>query len=219
MNNKSVIALVAGVAMLAVFAAGAYFYNANETEKLGKLAQGTDTVLVRPYSPTQGSKEAKVVLVEFFDPACETCREFYPHVKDIVRESRGKVRLVMRYAAFHQGSDEAVKILEATGKQGLYWQSLEAVLKEQPVWASHGQPQPQLIWEMLFGSGLNIAQAKQDATSPEIAQLLAQDMADVQALMVRKTPSFFVNGKPLKNFGLDELKTLVADEIKVQYGS
>ena len=219
MNNKSVIALVAGVAMLAVFAAGAYFYNANETEKLGKLAQGTDTVLVRPYSPTQGSKEAKVVLVEFFDPACETCREFYPHVKDIVRESRGKVRLVMRYAAFHQGSDEAVKILEATRKQGLYWQSLEAVLKEQPVWASHGQPQPQLIWEMLFGSGLNIAQAKQDATSPEIAQLLAQDMADVQALMVRKTPSFFVNGKPLKNFGLDELETLVADEIKVQYGS
>ena len=43
--------------------------------------------------------------------------------------------------------------------------------------------------------------------------------ADVQALNVRKTPSFFVNGQPLKNFGLDELKTLVADEIKVQYGS
>ena len=160
-----------------------------------------------------------MVLVEFLDPACETCREFYPHVKDIVRESRGKVRLVMRYAAFHQGSDEAVKILEATRKQGLYWQSLEAALKEQPVWASHGQPQPQLIWELLFGSGVNMAQAKQDAASPEIAKLLAQDMADVQALNVRKTPSFFVNGKPLKNFGLDELKTLVADEIKAQYGS
>ncbi len=219
MKNKSVIALVAGAAMMAIFAAGVYVYNANEAKKLGELARGTDTVLVRPHSPSQGSKDAKVVLVEFLDPACETCREFYPHVKDIVRESRGKVRLVMRYAAFHQGSDEAVKILEATRKQGLYWQSLEAALKEQPVWASHGQPQPQLIWEMLFGSGLNIAQARQDAASPEIAQLLAQDMADVQALNVRKTPSFFVNGQPLKNFGLDELKTLVADELKVQYGS
>ena len=30
---------------------------------------------------------------------------------------------------------------------------------------------------------------------------------------------FFVNGQPLKNFGLDKLETLVADEIKVQYGS
>ncbi len=219
MKNKSLVALVAGVAVLGAFAAGAYFYDANETKKLRALAQGTDTVLVRPHSPTQGSKDAKVVLVEFFDPACETCREFHPYVKDIVRESRGKVRLVMRYAAFHQGSDEAVKILEATRKQGLYWPSLEAALKEQPVWASHSQPQPQLIWEMLFGSGVNIAQAKQDASSPEIAKLLAQDMADVQALNVRKTPSFFVNGKPLKNFGLDELKTLVADEIKAQYGS
>ena len=101
----------------------------------------------------------------------------------------------------------------------MYWPSLEAALKEQPVWASHSQPQPQLIWELLFGSGVNIAQAKQDAASPEIAKLLAQDMADVQALNVRKTPSFFVNGRPLKNFGLDELKTLVADEIKAQYGS
>lgn len=219
MKNKSVIAVVAGVAMLAVFAAGVYLYNANEAKKLSELAQGTDTVLVRPHSPTQGSKDAKVVLVEFFDPACETCREFYPHVKDIVRESRGRVRLVVRYAAFHQGSDEAVKILEATRKQGLYWQSLEAALKEQPVWASHGQPQPQLIWELLFGNGLNAAQARQDAASPEIAKLLAQDMADVQALNVRKTPSFFVNGKPLTSFGLNQLKTLVADEIKVQYGS
>lgn len=219
MKNKSVIAVVAGVAMLAVFAAGVYLYNANEAKKLSELAQGTDTVLVRPHSPTQGSKDAKVVLVEFFDPACETCREFYPHVKDIVRESRGRVRLVVRYAAFHQGSDEAVKILEATRKQGLYWQSLEAALKEQPVWASHEQPQPQLIWELLFGNGLNAAQARQDAASPEIAKLLAQDMADVQALNVRKTPSFFVNGKPLTSFGLNQLKTLVADEIKVQYGS
>ena len=219
MKNKSLIALAAGVAVIAAFATGAYFYDANETTKLRELAQGTDTVLVRPHSPTQGSKEAKVVLVEFLDPACETCREFYPHVKDMVRESRGKVRLVMRYAAFHQGSDEAVKIIEATRKQGLYWQSLEAALKDQPVWASHSQSQPQLIWELLFGSGLNMAQAKQDAASPEIAKLLAQDMADVQALNVRKTPSFFVNGKPLKNFGLDEFKTLVADEIKSQYGS
>jgi protein-disulfide isomerase len=219
MKNKSVIGVVAGVAMLAVFAAGVYVYNANEAKKLSELAQGTDTLLVRPHSPTQGSKDAKVVLVEFFDPACETCREFYPHVKDIVRESRGKVRLVVRYAAFHQGSDEAVKILEATRKQGLYWQSLEAALKEQPVWASHARPEPQLIWEVLFGGGLNIVQARQDAASPEIAKLLAQDMADVQALNVRKTPSFFVNGKPLTSFGLNQLKTLVADEIKVQYGS
>ena len=55
MKNKSVIALVAGVAMMGVFAAGVYVYNANEAKKLGELARGTDTVLVRPHSPSQGS--------------------------------------------------------------------------------------------------------------------------------------------------------------------
>ena len=72
---------------------------------------------------------------------------------------------------------------------------------------------------MFAGSNLNVAQAKQDASSPDIAKILAQDAADIQALNVRQTPTFFVNGKPLKQFGLTELKTLVDAEVKVQYGS
>lgn len=219
MKNKLLLAVLAGVGVLAAFAAGVYFYNASESKKLSELARGSDTVLVRPHSPTQGAADAKVVLVEFLDPACETCAQFYPLVKDIVRDSRGKVRLVVRYAAFHKGSDEAVKILEATRKQGLYWFALEAAMKSQPMWASHASPQPQRLWELFAGSSLNVAQAKQDSASPDIAKILAQDAADIQALNVRQTPTFFVNGKPLKKFGLAELKTLVDDEVKIQYGS
>ena len=219
MKSKSLVSLLAGVGVLAAFAAGVYFYNANESKRLGELARGSDTVLVRPHSPTQGAADAKVVLVEFLDPACETCAQFAPYVKDIVRESRGKVRLVVRYAAFHQGSDEAVKILEAARKQGLYWFALEAAMKSQSMWASHASPEPQRLWELFAGSSLNVAQAKQDAASPDIAKILAQDKADVQALNVRQTPTFFVNGKPLKRFGLTELKTLVDDETRIQYGS
>ena len=219
MKNKLLLAVLAGVGVLAAFAAGVYFYNASESKKLSELARGNDTVLVRPHSPTQGAADAKVVLVEFLDPACETCAQFYPLVKDIVRESRGKVRLVVRYAAFHKGSDEAVKILEATRKQGLYWFALEAAMKSQPMWAAHHNPQPQRLWELFAGSSLNVEQARQDASSPDIAKILVQDGADVQALNVRQTPTFFVNGKPLKKFGLAELKTLVDDEMKIQYGS
>lgn len=219
MKNKLLLAVLAGVGVLAAFAAGVYLYNASESKKLSELARGSDTVLVRPHSPTQGAADAKVVLVEFLDPACETCAQFYPLVKDIVRDSRGKVRLVVRYAAFHKGSDEAVKILEATRKQGLYWFALEAAMKSQPMWASHASPQPQRLWELFAGSSLNVAQAKQDSASPDIAKILAQDAADIQALNVRQTPTFFVNGKPLKKFGLAELKTLVDDEVKIQYGS
>ena len=56
--------------------------------------------------------------VEFLDPACETCRAFYPIVKDILKQYPNDVRLVIRYAPFHAGSDQVVKLLEA-GKTDL----------------------------------------------------------------------------------------------------
>ncbi|NMG42229.1 thioredoxin domain-containing protein [Aromatoleum toluvorans] len=34
------------------------------------------------HSPTLGKADAPVVIVEFLDPACETCRAFYPRVKE-----------------------------------------------------------------------------------------------------------------------------------------
>jgi protein-disulfide isomerase len=42
-------------------------------------------------------------------------------------------------------------------------------------------------------------------------------MEDVFTLKVEKTPTFFVNGKPLLTFGEDELRTLVKREIDAAY--
>ena len=58
-------------------------------------------------------------------------------------------------------------------------------------------------------SNLNLEQAAYDLTSPEIAAVIAQDIADAKTLNVSKTPDFFVNGKPLPSFGFAQLKGLV----------
>ena len=42
-------------------------------------------------------------------------------------------------------------------------------------------------------------------------------MADAKALKVLQTPTFFVNGRPLKDYGFDQLRALVRDEVKRQY--
>ena len=60
-----------------------------------------------------GPSEAPVTIVEFFDPSCEACRAFYPFVKNILTQYPDDVRLVLRYAAFHGGSDQAIGTLEA----------------------------------------------------------------------------------------------------------
>jgi protein-disulfide isomerase len=43
--------------------------------------------------------------------------------------------------------------------------------------------------------------------------LLQQDIEDLTALQVTKTPTFFVNGRSLPSFGPDQLTALVAEEV------
>ena len=49
--------------------------------------------------------------------------------------------------------------------------------------------------------------------APQTIGVLNQDRADVEAVGVSQTPTFFVNGKPLDPFGVDELRALVAAEV------
>ena len=132
----------------------------------------------------------------------------------MVNASFGQVRLVVRYAPLHKGSDTAIKILEAARLQGKYWEALEKTMAFQPQWAAHDNAQPELIWELISHIGLDVAKAKSEANSPVIHELLRQDVADMTALKVDRTPGFFVNGTPLRDFGEAQLKALVDQELK-----
>ncbi len=212
--NKQWIVVGSVVAVVVAFIAGAVVFKGRETQQVSQAAQSNSDALVRASSPVFGNPAAKVTIVEFFDPACETCRAFYPLVKTIVNSSFGQVRLVVRHAPLHQGSDTAVKILEAARLQGQYWPAVERALAGQPQWAAHGNARPELIWDLITDLGLDMAKARADADSPAVAQLLAQDIADMKALKVDRTPGFFVNGTPLRDFGEAQLRALVDQEIK-----
>lgn len=212
--NKQWIVVASVVAVVVAFIAGAVVFKGRETQQVSQAAQSNSDALVRASSPVFGNPAAKVTIVEFFDPACETCRAFYPLVKTIVNSSFGQVRLVVRHAPLHQGSDTAVKILEAARMQGQYWPAVERALAGQPQWAAHGNARPELIWDLITDLGLDMAKARADADSPAVAQLLAQDIADMKALKVDRTPGFFVNSTPLRDFGEAQLRALVDQEIK-----
>jgi protein-disulfide isomerase len=161
------------------------------------------------HSPTLGKPDAKVQLVEFLDPACGACATFYPRVKEILAANPDEIRLVVRYAPFHRGSGAVVAVLEATKKQDKFWPALEALLGSQAKWTKNHVAQVGLVWKQLEGLGLDFDQVRADMTAPTIARAIAQDLDDAKALGVNKTPSFFVNGQPLVNFGYEPLKALV----------
>ena len=61
---------------------------------------------------------------------------------------------------------------------------------------------------------MDVARARSDSQGVDIATILAMDVADLVALKVDKTPTFFVNGTPLKRFGVEELRALVGSELR-----
>lgn len=215
--KKQHIAFLGASGLVLVFMLAIHFYTRQRADEIELMARNSAAPLVRDHSQSLGPADAKVVIVEFLDPACEACRDFAPHIKDLLALHTGKIRLVLRYAPFHQGSDTMVKILEAARKQGQYWETLQVMFDTQPHWASHHHPQPDKIWKFLSSAGLNIKKIRSDMNDPSILEILRQDIADVQTLGIRKTPSFFVNGKPLASFGLSQLKSLVAEEIAANY--
>ena len=215
--KRNSILIGAVLVVIVTFVVGMFAYQNYKGKGLADTATKNAASLVQFHSPTMGANDAKVTIVEFFDPSCETCRAFHPIVKSMLAQNPGKIRLVLRYAVFHKDSDIVVKMLEAAKTQGLFWQSLDAVLQSQPVWSEHGNPQVQRIWEFLQPVGLDIEKAKLDMENPRIVSILKQDMSDVATLKVEKTPTFYVNGKLLKNFGEDNLRSLVAEELKAHY--
>jgi len=203
--------------LIGIFAATSFYYKDQQAEMYNFMAQNNASTFVRDHSQTLGNDDAKVFLVEFMDPACETCAAFSPLVKQMMAANPGKIKLVLRYAPFHEGADYFVKILEAAKKQGKYWETLDVMFKSQAYWTSHHVAQPEKIWRFLPKAGLNVDQIKKDMNDPAIEKIIEQDIADAKTLNVRKTPGFFVNGKPLVTFGRQHLYELIQSEINIQY--
>lgn len=212
MNRRTVV-IGTGIAAVVLFAGGALLYRPSQNPLPAITTTSGAAPLIRPHAPVLGPVDAPVTIVEFFDPACESCRAFHPVVKRIMAMYPGKVRAVLRYTAFHPPSEDAIRILEAARLQGKFEVVLERLYETQPRWAPHGRPADS-AWSVLDGTGLDIERARKDAASPSVAAVLNQDAADVKSVGVRGTPTFFVNGKPLQEFGAQQLSNLVKAEVE-----
>jgi len=214
--NKILVPIVAALLIIG-FILSAWFYNNQKNTETSEFVDKNKSILVRDHSPTIGNKNAKVTIVEFFDPACETCKAFHPFVKHLMKKHQDKIKLVMRYTPLHSGSDQVVKILEAANLQNKFWEILEATYASQAKWTSHHEVIPDKVWMYLGKTSLDFKQARQDMNSNLVIKHINQDIADANQLKVNKTPGYFVNGKPLLEFGYQKLQDLIENEIRIQY--
>lgn len=207
---------------------GAHFYRTSVQKEsvTANSSSGKPKVnpeqLVRPDSPVLGPADAKITLVEFYDPECESCAAFAPTVKKILKDYDGKIRLVARYMPLHPNSLTAATFTEAAGEQGKYWQAQEMLFVKQPEWGTKhgGTPDPkapsinQLFDKYARELGLDLDKAAAAVKDRRFDAKIERDKKDGQALGVRRTPTFFVNGRELARFGELDLRELIEEELK-----
>jgi hypothetical protein len=120
-----------------------------------------------------GRPHAPVHIVEFLDPACETCRQFYPYVKELMKNNPGRVRLSIRMVAFHPNSDVAVQALEASKAQGKFWEVLECLLASQPRWVVQHRVDPDRLWAQLRTLDVDFARLQADMQSAAVLRIVS----------------------------------------------
>lgn len=219
--KKEVIILLAIVGIVAIAGVVGASYYRMSVQKPIEPGKKIPEELLRTDVPAIGPADAKVTVVEFYDPECESCAAFHPVVKGFLKEFEGKIRVVSRYATFHKNARVAAIYTEAAGDQGKYWEMQEKLFEKQDEWGEkHGQApagpvtNPSAFFEKYAKElGLNIDQLKLSVADPKHAARIDRDMRDVDVLKVNRTPTFYVNGRLLAKLSQPELRALIVQEL------
>lgn len=199
------------VLALAIFAGFLFFFNKEKAPIVEAVPEKTNLERIGNYS--KGPENAKVTVIEFFDPECEGCAAFHPILKKIVDEYPNDVRLVARYMLFHGNSYPAALALEGAGKQGKFWEMYGFLLERQNQWSHQDTPVNTIFERYARELKLNIEEFNKSYDDITFKAALAKDVTDGKELGVKGTPTFFINGKMLMQLSYQDLKGAIEKEL------
>ncbi len=153
----------------------------------------------------KGDANAPVTIVEWTDYECPFCTRFfeqtYPQIEEEYIET-GKVKFIVRDfpLSFHQNAQKAAEAAECAGEQGKYFEMHDKLFVEG---VSGGV---ESFKQYAADLGLNTEAFNACLDSGEMAAEVSKDMRDGQAVGIRGTPGFVINGQtvsgaqPFANF-------------------
>lgn len=213
LNREARILLLLGLPILVIAIALAVIYNNSQQADTASIPLVPETQLIRSDSPTLGSADAPVTIVEFLDPECESCRAAFPFVKQLLEDYDERIRLVVRYFPLHNNSVLAAVATEAAGAQGMYWEMQELLFTRQPEWGEQRTPQTDLFIGYATELGLDVEQFAADLQNPDYLAKIERDRADGEALGVTGTPTFFINGRQVEELSADAIIAMIEAEL------
>jgi protein-disulfide isomerase/uncharacterized membrane protein len=140
---------------------------------------------------SKGNPNAKVVLVEFGDYECGTCRTANATLNPMVAKYSSGLRFVFRNFPIntHVWGRQAAQAAEAAGAQGKFWEMHDLLFAHQEeMESSDFKPSKFVDWARSLG--LDAARFKADMDTHSFAGRVEQDAGDGNRDEVHRTPAF-----------------------------
>ena len=164
-------------------------------------AQGSGAFIGVDDDPVLGSPNAKVLMIEFGDYQCPSCRMFWKDVEPRIKKEyidTGKVKLVFRdfpIVQIHPEALLAAMAVDCAGEQDKYWQYHDKVFREQ---YNKGDDLVRFkaadLKKWAKDTGIDSAKFDQCLDSEKYKNEVLKDKAEGDAVSVQGTPTFFING-------------------------
>ncbi len=162
-------------------------------------------------SPVKGPATAKVTIVQISDFQCPFCSRVEPTITELFNDYGKDIRVVWKNnpLPFHNNAMPAALAAMAAGEQGKFWEMHERLFKDQ----AHLDD---ATYEKYAGEiGLNMGKWKAAYSSKKYEAAIKADMVIAEQFGARGTPSFFINGRPLRGAQpKDAFKAVIDKEIE-----
>jgi protein-disulfide isomerase len=165
---------------------------------------GTDSGNAKPSSHLIGNPAAKVTLVEYGDYECPVCENYYAVVQQVQQKYNDTVQLQFRnlpLSQIHPNAVAGARAAEAADKQGKFWEMHDLLYTPQNwnEWSTSNNTMP-FFRQYAKSLKLNMTQFEKDFASRAVNSRINADVNEFDKTHQEKgTPSFFVNGKYVKN--------------------
>lgn len=143
----------------------------------------------------RGSRDAKVILVEYSDFECPFCSRFHPTTKQVLDEYGDDVALVYRHypLSFHPNAQAAAETSECVAKLGgdeAFWSFADAIFAEQD--ALGGRLNEDAIATAVSAAGVDAGAVDTCVESGEMADVVNEHFTTGGAAGVSGTPGTFI---------------------------
>lgn len=215
--------IIFAVLVIAIF--GGIIYISKTNDKSSFNGDANKVITDGPIADqAYGSKDQKVILIEYGDYQCPACLSVHAPIKAIAEQYKDKLTFVFRnfpLTNIHPNALAASTAAEAAGLQGKFWEMHDKLYETQDDWKAVAADKRESVFAGYASElGLDAEKFKTDLKSADVSAKIARDRSAGNKAGVASTPTFILDGVKIDSqdaVNPQVLQQKIEEKIKAAY--